>query len=205
MYMIKYSPLPQTHLAFVALPRIWRYFVIAVACLGVSSCSPGANLPPLTDAPPGQYRLGINEEVRVITFGQEQLTGQFRINDQGDIAVPLLGAIAADGLTTTELKKSIEARLKQKDLLDKPDVSVDIMSYRPVFILGEVSKPGQYPYQPGMTVLTAVAIAGGFTYRAVTDYASILRTADGHATEGLVARNVLVRPGDVIDIYERHF
>jgi polysaccharide export outer membrane protein len=82
---------------------------------------------------------------------------------------------------------------------------VDVVSYRPVFILGEVSKPGQYPYQPGMTVLTAVAVAGGFTYRAVTDYASILRTADGHAVEGRVPRNMLVQPGDVIDIYERHF
>jgi polysaccharide export outer membrane protein len=203
--MIKFGSIPQAHSTLTSLPRICRYFVIAVACVGASSCSPGADLPPLTDAPPGQYKLGINEEVRIITFGQEQLTGQFRINDQGDIAVPLLGAIPADGLTTTELKKNIEARLQQKDLLDKPDVSVDIVSYRPVFILGEISKPGQYPYQPGMTVLTAVAIAGGFTYRAVTDYASILRTADGHATEGLVARNVLVRPGDVIDIYERHF
>jgi polysaccharide export outer membrane protein len=82
---------------------------------------------------------------------------------------------------------------------------VEVLKYRPVFILGEVSKPGEYPYQPGMTVLTAVAIAGGFTYRAETDYASILRTTEKQPVEGRVPRGMEVRPGDVIDIYERYF
>jgi polysaccharide export outer membrane protein len=173
--------------------------------LGAASCSPGSELAPLPDTPAGPYRLGVNEEVRVITFGQEQLTGQFRINDRGNIVVPLLGEIPANDLTTTQLQQAIASRLKEKQLVERPDVSVDVVSYRPVFILGEVSKPGQYAYQPGMTVLTAVAVAGGFTYRAVTDYASILRTGDGHAVEGRVPRNMLVQPGDVIDIYERHF
>ena len=141
----------------------------------------------------------------MITFGQEQLTGQFRINDRGQLAVPLLGSVPADGLTTAELEHSIEQLLKKKDLLQNPSVSVDVITYRPVFILGEVAKPGQYPYQPGMTVLTAVALAGGFTYRAVTDYASILRTTDGHSVEGRVGRGVLVEPGDVVDIFERRF
>jgi polysaccharide biosynthesis/export protein len=183
----------------------WKRLGIAALLLGASSCSPGSDLAPLPDTQPGPYRLGVNEEVRVITFGQEQLTGQFRINDRGNIVVPLLGEIPANELTTTQLQQAIAARLKDKQLVEHPDVSVDVVSYRPVFILGEVSKPGQYPYQPGMTVLTAVAVAGGFTYRAVTDYASILRTADGHAVEGRVPRNMLVQPGDVIDIYERHF
>ena len=195
----------QTPWSLAVLAFACRSIGIAVACLWVSSCSPGSSLPLLPDEPPGPYRLGINEEVRVITFGQEQLTGQFRINDRGVIAVPLLGAIPANNLTTEELEQSIAARLKQKEVMDRPDVSVDIVSYRPVFILGEVNKPGQYAYQPGMTVLTAVAIAGVFTYRAVTDYASILRTTDGHASEGRVPRDMQVRPGDVIDIYERHF
>jgi polysaccharide export outer membrane protein len=178
---------------------------LALACLMVSSCSPGSGLPSLPDESYTGYRLGINDEVRVITFGQEQLTGQFRINDRGNLAVPLLGAVPADGLTTAELERSIERRLKEKDLLQNPSVSVDVITYRPVFILGEVAKPGQYPYQPGMTVLTAVALAGGFTYRAVEDYASILRTNDGHSVEGRVGRGVLVQPGDVVDIFERRF
>jgi polysaccharide export outer membrane protein len=173
--------------------------------LGASSCSPGSDLASLPDTPPGPYHLGVNEEVRIITFGQEQLTGQFRINDRGNIVVPLLGEIPANDLTTTQLQQAIASRLKDKQLVEHPDVSVDVLSYRSIFILGEVSKPGQCPYQPGMTLLTAVAVAGGFTYRAVTDYASILRTADGHAVEGRVLTNMLVQPGDVIDIDERHF
>ena len=176
-----------------------------MTCCSAVSCSPGADLPPLAAPPPGPYRLGVNEEVRVITFGEQQLTGQFRIDDRGDIAVPLLGPIPAKGRTTDELQQSIEKRLKDKGIMQQPSVLVDIVSYRPVFILGEVNKPGQYPYQPGMTVLTAVAIAGGFTYRAVTDYASILRNVDGHSVEGRVPRGMPVEPGDVIDIYERHF
>lgn len=182
-----------------------NWLAVAVACCSFASCSPGSDLPPLSPPPAGPYRLGVNEEVRVITFGEQQLTGQFRIDDKGDIAVPLLGAIPAMGRTTGELERSIAKRLKDKGIMQEPSVLVDIVSYRPMFILGEVNKPGQYPYQPGMTVLTAVAMAGGFTYRAVTDYASILREADGHTVEGRVPRSMPVEPGDVIDIYERHF
>lgn len=204
--MMQASLIPPLHRLRASLRAIqWGKAAAALACLWASSCSPGSGLPPLPEESYSGYRLGINDEVRVITFGQEQLTGQFRINDRGQLAVPLLGSVPADGLTTAELEHSIEQLLKKKDLLQNPSVSVDVITYRPVFILGEVAKPGQYPYQPGMTVLTAVALAGGFTYRAVTDYASILRTADGHSVEGRVGRGVLVEPGDVVDIFERRF
>lgn len=178
---------------------------LAMVCLLLAACSPGSNLPMLSATPAGPYRLGVGEDVRVITFGEERLTGQFRVNDRGDIAVPLLGTIPANGLTTTELEQSIAKQLTDKKVLLNPSVSVEVLQYRPVFILGEVSKPGEYPYQPGMTVLTAVAIAGGFTYRAETGYASILRTINGHSVEGRVPRGMEVRPGDVIDIFERYF
>lgn len=177
----------------------------ALICLLLTACEPGADLPPLPETQAGPYRLGVDEQIRIITFGQEQLTGQFRVNDRGNVAIPFLGAIPADGLTTTEVERSIERRLKEKKVLLDPSVSVEVMSYRPVFILGEVAKPGQYPYQPNMTVLTATAIAGGFTYRAQTDYASILRTENGHSVEGRVTRGTPVRPGDVINVFERYF
>jgi polysaccharide export outer membrane protein len=141
----------------------------------------------------------------VITFGGDQLTGEFHINDSGNIAIPLLGAVHAAGLTTAQLGDEIATDLQKKDLLKNPSVSVEVLAYRPFFILGEVTKPGEYPYEPGMTVLTAVSIAGGFTYRAVTDYASVVRTASGEAIEGKVSRQTLVRPGDVITIFERRF
>ena len=171
----------------------------------LAGCSPGSGLPPLSATTSGPYQLGVNDLVRIITFGDEHLTGQFRVNDRGNIAIPLLGAVKADGFTTSELEDSIAQRLSDKKLLLDPSVSVEVLTYRPVFVLGEVAKPGEFPYQPGMTVLTAVSLAGGYTYRAETAYASILRKVDGRSIEGRAGRGVDVRPGDVINIFPRYF
>lgn len=201
MKAVHVSRMSRLHSSLSAL----RLAAAVAASLLLSSCAPGSGLPPLPDTPPGPYRLGVDEQVRIITFGEQQLTGQFRVNDRGLIAVPLLGTVRADGLTTAELENSIAQQLKEKKVLLDPSVSVEILGYRPVFILGEVARPGQYPFQPGMTVLTAVAIAGGFTYRAEVDYASILRTIEGRSVEGRVPRGMTVLPGDVINIFERYF
>lgn len=197
--------LAATTAARVVRSRLPGHLCPLLACVLLAGCAPGKDLPPLPDTPAGPYRLGIDEQVHIITFGADQLSGQFRVNDRGSIAVPLLGSVPADGLTTAELEHDIVHRLQEKEILRDPSVSVEIVNYRPVFILGEVSKPGQYAYQPGMTVLTATAIAGGFTYRAETGYASILRTIDGHPVEGRVPRGMELRPGDVITIFERYF
>jgi polysaccharide export outer membrane protein len=178
---------------------------VPTALFGLVSCSPGSDLPPLPDSPSGPYRLSVNDQVRIITFGEDSLTGEFRVNDRGIISIPLLGPVQADGLTSAELERHVEEQLKDKELLSDPHVSAEVIAYRPVFILGEVIKPGEYPYQPGMTVLTAVALAGGFTYRAQTGSASILRRTDGHVTEGRAPRGTEVLPGDVITILERYF
>jgi polysaccharide export outer membrane protein len=116
-----------------------------------------------------------------------------------------LGAIRAGGLSPDALAARVSEALVKANLLRTPSVSAEVVTYRPIFVLGEVSKPGQYPYQPGMTVVTAAAVAGGFTYRAIDDYASIVRTQDGAAREGKAARQAFVQPGDVITIYERRF
>ena len=171
----------------------------------LTACAEGSNLPPLPDTHSAAYHLGVGDQVRVLTFGEEQLTGEFRINDSGNIALPLVGALPASGRTTGELSAEIADELRSKKLMREPSVSVEVMNYRPIFVLGEVSHPGQYPYQPGMTVLTAVTVAGGFTYRAIKSYGSILRTTNGKAVEGRVSRQTYVEPGDVITIYERHF
>jgi polysaccharide biosynthesis/export protein len=84
-------------------------------------------------------------------------------------------------------------------------VAVEVIAYRPIYVLGEVNKPGQYAYQPGMTVVTAAAVAGGFTYRAVEGYAAIVRTVGGKAIEGRASRQTFVQPGDVITVLERRF
>jgi len=174
--------------------------VLLAACAG-----PGADLQPLPPPASEAYRLGPGDQVRIITLGDDQMTGEFRVNDSGAIAMPLLGSVHAAGLTTAELEAAIDAALTKAQLIRNPSVSAEVTTYRPIFILGEVNKPGQYPYQPGMTVVTAVAVAGGVTYRAVQDRASIVRTTDGKAVEGSATRQTSLQPGDVVTIYERRF
>jgi polysaccharide export outer membrane protein len=172
----------------------------------LAGCAPGGDLTPIADYQAPVYHLGAGDQVRIITFGEDQLTGEFRVDDQGQIALPLLGSVQAAGLTTHELDQRVAGGLKQRKLLSDPSVSVEILAYRPIFVLGEVARPGEYPYQPGMTMLTAVAVAGGFTYRAFQDYASDIRTTDKtNAVEGLINPRSFIAPGDVIRVYERRF
>jgi polysaccharide export outer membrane protein len=178
---------------------------LAIACMLPASCAPGSDLPPLPETDPGPYRLGAADQVRIVTYGEDRLTGQYPIDDNNKISIALIGNLQAGGLTTSELESEIKQRMIEKNILLDPSVSVTIVEYRPIFVLGEVSKPGQYPYQPGMTVLTAVAVAGGFSYRAQTEHASILRQINGHSIEGRVPRGRDVHPGDVITIFERYF
>ena len=180
----------------------------AFAACGVllsSGCAPGRDLPDLPAYQARGYGLGAGDQIRIITFGEDELTGEFRVDDQGDIAVPLLGNVRASGLTPTQLGTRVSEMLKQKNLLRNPSVAVEVLAYRPVFVLGEVAKPGQYPYQPGMTVLTTVAIAGGYTYRAFDDYVGMVRTTGNMPVTGKAPPSALVAPGDVINVYERHF
>jgi polysaccharide biosynthesis/export protein len=179
--------------------------LLLASLLQLASCAgPAAGLPPLPKTE-SDYHLGPGDQVRIITFGEEQLTGEFRVGASGDITLPLAGPVHAAGLTTRELEQAIAQVLERSKLYKNPSVSVEVTSYRPIFILGEVSRPGQYPYQPGMTVVTAVAIAGGFTYRAVDNVFSIVRESDGKAMEGRADRQTLVEPGDVITVFERRF
>jgi polysaccharide biosynthesis/export protein len=173
--------------------------------LCAAACAPGHGLPELPPTSPGAYRLGPGDVVRLITFGEESLTGEFRVSDSGTIALPLIGSVRASGLSPDVLATRVSEALLHANLLRSPSVSAEVITYRPIFVLGEVSKPGQYPYQPGMTVVTAAAVAGGFTYRAIESYASVVRTQDGGAVEGTASRQTLIQPGDVITVFERRF
>lgn len=202
---VDHSPLHRISIGSL-LARTRNAGLALIGCAVLTACQPGADLTPLTSAPEAPYRLGVDEQIRIITFGQEQLTGQFLINDRGNVAIPLLGAIKAEGLTTTELERSIERHLIEKKVFLTPSVSVEVVAYRPVYILGEVTKPGEYPYKPNSTVLSMIARAGGYTYRAQTEYTSIVRNDDGrHLVEGKVQRSTAVRPGDVINVFERYY
>ena len=175
------------------------------AMLALAGCAEGANLPPLPRQTNESYNLGPGDEIRVITAGEDQLSGDFHVSDAGNIALPMLGTVKAAGMTPTALSNEIAEEATSKQILKDPSVSVEVVTYRPIFVLGEVNKPGQYPYQPGMTALTAVSIAGGFTYRAVESYGSVVRDVDGKSVEGKVKRSTFLQPGDVLTIFERHF
>ncbi|NVN11478.1 MULTISPECIES: polysaccharide biosynthesis/export family protein [Nguyenibacter] len=171
----------------------------------LSSCAPGSDLTPVPSYDPNQYRMGVDDEIRVITYGHDQLTSDFRVDSNGKVAFPLAGPLQAQGLTTSEFAKEVGAALEKAQMVRNPNVSVEITSYRMVSILGEVARPGQYPYQPFMTMLTAVAAAGGFTYRAVQGRAYVVRQVGDHTVVGRISPQDYVKPGDVIKIFERHF
>ena len=176
-----------------------------VALLVLAGCSRIKDLPPVPEAGDAAYRLGVSDQVRLLTFGEESLSETFRVNDGGNIALPLLGPVRARGLTTDELSRAIAGELTRRGLIRDASVAVEVVEYRPVFVLGEVNRPGQYPYQPGMTVLSVAAVAGGFTYRAVQDQAAVVRLVDGRPVEGRANPLTVLRPGDVVTVYERVF
>ena len=171
----------------------------------LASCAPGSDIPLLSPAHPEFYQLGVDDEIRVITYGEEQLSHDYRVGDDGNIAVPLLGPVRAAGLTTGQLGTAIATELRERKLLREPSVSVQVTIYRPIFVLGEVAKPGQYPFQPGMTMLTAATVAGGFTYRAVQAYAFVVRLDNHKTIQGRLLPGDFLKPGDVIKFYERVF
>jgi polysaccharide export outer membrane protein len=167
--------------------------------------SPGAGLPTLPPPAGGAYRLGAGDQLNIRIYDQPQLSGSFTIDDSGMIAMPLLGLVKAAGGSTDDLSAAIAGALKSKNLILAPSVAVEVSQYRPFYILGEVTSPGQYPYRPGMTVLTAISIAGGFTYRAVQDYVGITRDTGSGPVQYRAPTFALAQPGDVITVFERHF
>jgi polysaccharide biosynthesis/export protein len=150
------------------------------------------------------YTLDTGDRLRIVVFGQEGLTNSYVVDAQGKISMPLIGAIDARAHTTEELSHLIADRLR-RGFIREPHVSIEVEIYRPFFILGEVTAPGQYPYVPNMTIETAVAIAGGFTPRAYRWDIHLDRPAAGGVVRRTVPALTRVRPGDTITVKERWF
>jgi len=155
-------------------------------------------------APRSGYALDAGDKLRVVVFGQDGLTNSYAVDAAGNITMPLIGAVRSRGLSTAELSAAIGARLRQ-GFIREPHVAVEIETYRPFFILGEVTTPGQYPYVANMTAETAVAIAGGFSPRASKARVEVSRTVDGQLYRGKVPLTFPLRPGDTILVSERWF
>ena len=150
------------------------------------------------------YTLDAGDRLRVTVFGQEGLSNSYVVDAAGNVNLSLTGPVPARGLTTEQLAQSLGERLRAGFVRD-PHVSVEVEAYRPFFILGEVTAPGQYPYVANMTVETAVAIAGGYSPRAEKKSMQMTRVINGQSIRAKVPPNAPVRPGDTITIPERWF
>ncbi|MEH2500911.1 protein involved in polysaccharide export with SLBB domain [Bradyrhizobium sp. AZCC 1678] len=179
-------------------------FVFAIAGISAGlSVHASAQTPP-SAASAESYILGPNDRIRLKVYGESDITGEYEIDNTGQVSIPLAGHIKAAGATTRQLEKSIASALA-KGIVRDPRVNVEIAQYRPYYILGEVKKSGEYPYRHGLTVMDAVASAGGFTYRANENKVFLRRS--GASAEEILPLNapVPVFPGDNIRIPERYF
>jgi polysaccharide export outer membrane protein len=163
---------------------------------------PSASVPSPTGA--GEYSLGPGDKLRITVHESPDLTGEFLVSGSGYVSMPLIGEVQAGGLTVRQLADAIAAKLTP-DYLKNPRVSIEVLNFRPFDIIGEVNKPGSYPYRPGMTILNAVAMAGGFTYRANKDDLYIKRAKDPDQREVEATQETAVLPGDIIRVKERFF
>jgi len=150
------------------------------------------------------YKLGTGDRLRVTVYGHEDLSGEFEVGSSGTVSLPLIGEVRASGLGAKQLEETIIGQLKP-NYLKNPSVTVEVLNYRPFFIIGEVKQPGSYPYVSGMRALNAVAIAGGYTYRAKKSKIYIMRGGDAQREKEVANPETLVLPGDVIEVPERFF
>jgi polysaccharide export outer membrane protein len=188
--------------------------VLGIGLLGGCSSSPppmpveaaatggGAEGEPLADI--ASYKLGPGDALRITVFRHEDLSGEFSLDGEGNFAMPLVGEIRGGGRTARQLENEVELALKSGGYLVEPQVSIEVLNYRPFYIIGEVNNPGSFEYVNGMTVINAVALAGGFTYRADQDDIVISRGGSS-GPEMQAAPDTKVLPGDIIEVQERFF
>jgi protein involved in polysaccharide export with SLBB domain len=182
--------------------------------VALSACGGGSGPPPALPTPPpggagaadlttSAYRLGSGDRIKVTVFRHEDLSGEFTLDGAGNFAMPLIGEVQGYGLNTRELEERIEAKLQDGYLVD-PQVGIEVLNYRPFYILGEIKAPGAYPYVNGMTVLNAVALAGGFSYRAKQDD-FLLQRGGSNTGSTEVPGDTPLLPGDIVTVQERFF
>ncbi len=202
----RYAPAPYAPTAMTyAAPR---YAAPGYAAPGYAPAAyaPRPNVYAYAASPVAQpgYTLDSGDRLRVVVFGQEGLTNAYSVDAGGFIDMPLIGPVLARGATTDELAGRISEKLRD-GFIREPHVAVEVEAYRPFFILGEVTQAGQYPYVANMTAETAVAIAGGFTPRALRRSVIVNRNNNGHPVRMAVPLTFPLRPGDTVNVQERWF
>lgn len=155
-------------------------------------------------ASPAAIALAPGDKIRVTVFGEDKLTGDYLLDTGGYVALPLAGSVKAAGLTTPELERTLEKRFGGS-YLRNPKVTVEVMTFRAFYVLGEVQRPGEFPYRAGLNVLSAIAIAGGATYRASTSEVIIQRSGTTTLLKYPQSPSIAVMPGDLVRVPERYF
>jgi polysaccharide biosynthesis/export protein len=193
------------------LQRLFRVvgllFLFVLAASGAITSFPAdafAQAQPLPAPTAETYVLGQNDRIRLKVYGEPDIAGEYEVDSNGNVSIPLAGHIRAAGLTTRQLEHSIASALS-KGIVRDPRVNVEVALYRPYYVLGEVKKGGEYPYRLGLTVMDAVASAGGFTYRANENKVYLRRSGAGAEEVYALDAPILVFPGDNIRIPERYF
>ena len=190
------------------MPRIvLRSLALAVALL-FSGCAANsiseAEQQSLAAAATAPAKLQPGDKIRITVYGEDNLSGNYQLDQSGQISLPLAGTITAQGLTQSELEQALTKKFRSQYLKD-PKVTVTIATLQPYYIMGEVTKPGEYPYQSGLNVLTALAVAGGPTYRANRNTVQIQRRGETTMHDYPISTTVPILPGDVIKVPERYF
>lgn len=185
--------------------------VLAVSAVLLAACSstigdfPSEPAPKTIANPAEGYLLEPGNRVRVIVFNETNLSGDFTVDPMGNVAMPLVGNIPASGVTAKTLAKRIEDTLKRDAYMRTPSVAVEIQTFRPYYVLGEVRQPGEFPYTIGMTVLSAVARAGGYDYRARQGEVMLVRPTGDTQKEFRAEERTPLLPGDIVKVLERRF
>ena len=181
--------------------------LLAVALL-VSGCAGGSisevEQQSLAAAAIAPAKLQAGDTVRIVVFGEDKLSGEYQIDQSGQISLPLAGTVKAQDLTQTELEQALAKKFRS-EYLRNPKVTVTIATLQPYYIMGEVKNPGQFAYRSGLNVLTAMAIAGGPTYRASRSTVQIQRRGEPTKREYPISASVPILPGDVVNVPERYF
>jgi polysaccharide export outer membrane protein len=185
--------------------------VLAV-CLLLSACAGGADLAPPTEAEQKAIaeaagpllKLQAGEKIRLTVYGEASLSGDYQIDPSGVLSLPLAGPVKAAGLTEVQLKQEVIQKLRS-EFLKNPKITISIIEFRPFYILGEVEKPGSYPYSSGLNALSAIAIAGGTTYRASKSSVLVQHPGESGLREYPITGSVPILPGDIIRVPARYF
>jgi protein involved in polysaccharide export with SLBB domain len=196
----------------MAMLRVFFCIVLIAIALQVSGCgtredhgpATAADVEAATAAATAVPRFQGGEKIRITVYNEPTLSGDYDIDPNGVVSLPLAGTVRAVGLTQPEFEKELANKFKS-EYLRNPKVTVTILQFRPIYLVGEISKPGEFPYKPGFNILTAMALAGGGTYRANRDYVLIQHYGETDMKEYPQSAATMILPGDLIRIPERYF